>query len=171
MPVGAKFMAMIRRFERTAISVLMIAMPLVYCFNVGVRVLLPSLAPALAWIEELVLFGLAWLVFLGLGLALERGRHIAMTALFDRLPASLRGRIGLLINLTGLGFSLFIAKAGCDLTMFVLKSGQISPTLNVTMAWLYLPLPIGFALLSVRYLMELVRRPNRFSVAERGMEH
>ncbi len=169
--MGGKFLTALRTAERHAISVLMIAMPLLYCFNVGVRMLTPSIAPMLAWIEELVLFGLAWLVFIGLGLALERGRHIAMTVLFARMPAPARAVVGALINLVGLAFCLFLVKAGFDITAFVLRSGQISPTLNITMAWLYAPLPVGFSLLALRYLLELVRRPNRFSQANRGQEH
>ena len=54
--------------------------------HVAVRELSPSLASSFAWIEEATLFALAWLVFVGLGLALERRRHIAMTALLDRFP-------------------------------------------------------------------------------------
>ncbi len=161
---------LIRGIERKLISVLMIAMPLTYCLNVGVRFFAPSIAPRLAWIEELVLFGLAWLVFTGLGLALERGRHIAMTALFNRLSARSRRAVGALVNLVGLLFCLFITNAGAELTLFVWKSGQVSPTLDVSMAWLYAPVPVGFALLSLRYLLELLRRDNRFTLAEHGRE-
>ena len=160
----------IRGVERKLISALMILMPLAYCFNVGVRFLAPSLASNFAWIEELVLFGLAWLVFAGLGLALERGRHIAMTALFNRLSGTKKRWIGVLINLVGLTFCVFIAKAGIDLTLFVMRSGQISPTLDVSMAWLYAPVPVGFSLLALRYLLELLRRDNRFNAADRGRE-
>ena len=49
--------------------------------NVVARETNPKLAVELAWIEEATLFALAWMVFVGLGLTLERRRHIAMIVL------------------------------------------------------------------------------------------
>jgi len=44
-------------------------------------------------------------------------------------------------------------------------SGQISPTLNISMAVLYASVPVGFALLAVRYLLELLGQTDRFTAA------
>ncbi|MGQ0663845.1 MAG: TRAP transporter small permease [Pseudomonadota bacterium] len=160
-------LAALRLAERGCLAALMIAMSALYTFNVAVRFLVPSLSFAFAWIDEATLFALAWSVFLGLGLALERGRHIALTRLLDGLARGPRRRLIALINLTGLLFSLYIAKLGLDITLFVLASGQTSPTLNVSMAWLYAAVPIGFALLGLRYLLALVGRGDRFALEHR----
>jgi C4-dicarboxylate transporter DctQ subunit len=53
----------------------------------------------------------------------------------------------------------------------VLKSGQVSPTLNVTMSWLYGPMPVGFALLGLRYLLELLGASDRHAVAAEPALH
>jgi C4-dicarboxylate transporter, DctQ subunit len=155
------FLELLRGIERGLIAGLMILMALVYAFNVAVRELASTQAAKFAWIEEACLFALAWVVFLGLGLALERGRHIAMTSLLQRLAPGMRRGIKLAIDLTGLAFSLYIAKIALDITAFVVRSGQSSPTLEISTGWLYAAMPVGFALLALRYALEMRSREVR----------
>src|SRR3970282_580099 len=92
------FVELLRRIERGLVAALMILMALAYSFNVAVRELAPTQSSRFAWIEEACLFSLAWVVFLGLGLALERARHIAMTSLLARLAPRLRRAVKLVID-------------------------------------------------------------------------
>jgi C4-dicarboxylate transporter DctQ subunit len=156
-------MALLRGGERGVLAALMIGMALAYDLNILVREFFVSQSHRFVWIEEAALFALAWLVFLGLGAALERGRHVAMAALRARLPEPLRRPVVLAINVTGLVFALYAAKISLELTLFVRASGQESPTLGVSMAWLYAAMPIGFALLALRYLRETLGFSNRFA--------
>lgn len=165
------FLEPLRRLERGLVAALMIVMALVYAFNVAVRELAPAQAARFAWIEEACLFALAWVVFLGLGLALERGRHIAMTSLLERFAPRLRRAVKLAIDLTGLAFSLYVAKLALDITLFVVRSGQSSPTLEVSMGWLYAAMPVGFALLAARYVLELGAGAGRHAVRAAALEH
>ena len=161
----------LRWLERGLIAALMILMALMYAFNVAVRELVPAQAARFAWIEEACLFSLAWVVFLGLGLALERGRHIAMTSLLQRLAPGLRRSAKLLIDLTGLAFSFYVAKLSFDITLFVVRSGQSSPTLDLSMGWLYAAMPVGFALLGLRYALELRAGEGRFAAPAASLLH
>jgi C4-dicarboxylate transporter DctQ subunit len=157
-------LAVLRRLEAVLLGALMLAMSLLYTLNVLVRELAPAFASRVAWIDELCLFGLAWVVFLGLGITLERGRHISMTALLHSFAPRLRRSLKLVIDLTGLAFSLYIAHICVTVTLLVLKSGQVSPTLGVSMSWLYGPMPVGFALLGMRYALELFGATDRHKV-------
>jgi C4-dicarboxylate transporter DctQ subunit len=148
-------LSFIRLAERMLLAVVMIAMAVMFFVNVMVRWMSPRHASDLAWIEEATLFALAWLVFVGLGLALEQRRHIAMTALPDSMPRAAPA-LDKLISVVGLVFSVFFAKISFDLALFIYRSGQISPTLGFSMLALYAPLPVGFALLSLRYLLRLL---------------
>jgi C4-dicarboxylate transporter DctQ subunit len=161
----------LRWLERGVVAALMILMALTYTFNVAVRELAPTQAAKFAWIEEACLFSLAWVVFLALGLALERGRHIAMTSLLARFAPELRRALKLAIDLTGVAFSLYIAKLALDITLFVVRSGQSSPTLDVSMGWLYAAMPLGFALLALRYVLELGKGEGRLAVRAATLEH
>jgi TRAP-type C4-dicarboxylate transport system permease small subunit len=154
----------VRRAEGAVIGAIMLAMSFAYAFNVALRDLLPALAPHFAWIEELCLFGLVWMIFLGLALGLEGGRHIGMRMVLTRLPGALQRPVKLAINLAGLLFCAYLAKIGVDITIFVANSGQVSPTLNISMSWLYVVMPVGFGLLALRYLIEIVTPADRFAV-------
>jgi C4-dicarboxylate transporter, DctQ subunit len=160
-----KAMRALRLIERTLLAGLMLLMSFAYVINVAARNVYHAIAPQLAWIEEATLISLAWVVFLGLGLALERSRHIAMSAFLERMRGAPKLWVAGIINLVGLLFSIYIAKIGIDISLFVYRSGQVSPTLNVSMAWLYGVVPVGFALLALRYGLELARQSNRFEPA------
>ena len=120
-------MRALRGIEGIVLGAIMLAMSFAYTFNVAVRELAPAFAPRLAWIEELCLFGLVWMIFLGLGLGLEGGRHIAMRMVLTRMPPARQRAAKLVINLAGLAFSAYLAKIGVDITIFVANSGQTSP--------------------------------------------
>ncbi len=157
-------LAVLRRLESFLLAILMLAMSFAYSANVLVRELAPGIASSLAWIDEICLFGLVWMVFLGLGLALERGRQIAMTSVLLKLADPLRRGVKLAIDLTGLAFSLYVAQVSFTMTLLVLRSGQVSPTLDITMSWLYGPMPAGFLLLGMRYALELAGANERHAV-------
>lgn len=164
-------LSLLRRLEGFLLGALMLAMSFAYTVNVLVRELASQYASRFVWIDEACLFGLAWIVFLGLGLALERGRHIAMTSLLLKFAPAIRRATKFVIDLAGLAFSLYIAHICFDVSMLVLKSGQVSPTLSVSMTWLYGPMPVGFLLLGLRYGLELFSVTDRQNAALDPMLH
>lgn len=162
-------LASLRHIERWLLATLMILMAATFTLNVVIRSLVPAYASHVVWIEEACLFALAWVVFVGLGITLERGRHIAMSTLLERMAPPRQKAVRLAINLLGAAFSIYLVKLCIDITLFVLNSGQESPTLNISMGWLYAAMPVGFALLALRYVAELVGINDRYAVrAERG---
>ena len=169
-PMLARLMNSLRHVERVFIAVILLAMSALYFTNVAVRSTSPRLATELAWIEEATLFAFAWLVFVGLGLALEQRRHIAMTVFLDSRSPRVKSAIQKLINLSGLVFCLFLTKASFDLAAFIYDSGQVSPTLGFSVVGLYAPLPVGFALLSLRYLLELLGVQDRSKIQYVAMD-
>lgn len=148
-------LSILRRLERACLAAILLVLSAAFVINIAVRSLLPAYASTLAWVDEFGVFALAWIVFLGLGLALERRQHIAMSVMRDSLSPGLRRVLHLAINAVGLAFCLYLAKLGVDIALFVRNSGQMSPILDVSMAWLYAAVPLGFALLALRYALAL----------------
>jgi TRAP-type C4-dicarboxylate transport system permease small subunit len=167
----ARLITGIRIAERALLAALMIGMSVLFFLNVVARELFPKLAVELAWVEEATLFALAWMVFVGLGLVLEQRRHIAMTAFSDTLPARTAYILHKAINFSGIVFCALLTKFGYDFVAFAWRSGQISPTLGFSIAVLYLPLPIGFALLTLRYLLEFCGVQDRFTIKDVIADH
>jgi len=164
-------MRALRSIEGAVLGAIMLVMSFAYTFNVAVREFAPSFSPKLAWIEELCLFGLVWMIFLGLALALEGGRHIGMRMVLTRLAPASQRAAKLIINLAGLVFSAYLTKIGYDITVFVANSGQRSPTLDISILWLYIVMPVGFGLLALRYLIELVTPADRFAIQVDPLHH
>lgn len=156
--------AAVQRLQGWVLGGLMAAMTFAYALNVLVREVVPSAARYFAWIEELSLFGLVWMVFIGLSLALGAGRHIGMSVVLRRLPPGLQVPLKTIINVLGLCFSVYLTKIGVDITAFVGRSGQTSPTLGISVAYLYCVVPIGFGLLALQYVIELVTPADRFAI-------
>ena len=164
-------MAGIRAAERALLAIVMVAMSIMYFVNVVVRETNPRFATELDWIDEATLFALAWLVFVGLGLTLERRRHIAMNTFADSLPPRAAFALHKVINASGIVFGALLTKFSVDFAIFTWHSGQISPTLGFSMMWLYLPLPIGFTLLTLRYVLEFLGVQDRFTIKDAIADH
>lgn len=167
----ATVMTALRAAERAFIALIMIAMSVLFFANVVVRQFFPSHASQFVWVEEATLFAFAWLVFVGLGLALDQRRHIAMTVFLDGRRPHTASAIQKVINLTGLVFCVFLTKASLELAIFIFRSGQVSPTLGVSVVGLYAPLPLGFALLSLRFLLELLGVQDRSRIHTVAVDH
>jgi TRAP-type transport system small permease protein len=157
-----KALNLLRLIERSVLVALFLTMVLLYCGSVVTREIGGTFASQFAWIEEAVRLMNLFLVFLALGLALERGKHVGITNFRDRLPPRALRLMGGLIDIVGLCFSLYIAWLALELVQFVLKSGQRSPTLDVPMGLIYLAPVIGFLLLALRYGLSLFGVVDRF---------
>lgn len=144
----------------------MSAMVVLYCAAIAVRILVPAYASSVAWVDEATRFLLVWMVFLGLGLALARGKHVAMSVFLQRMPPALLRVLHAVIDLTGLIFSAYVVWVGIEITGLVLGSGQRSPTLGISTAILYATLPAGFALLALRYLASLFGFIDRWTASD-----
>ena len=81
--------SILRSIERTYLVSVFLSMVILFFVNIVVRTLTPQSASDLAWVEEAVRLLNLFLVFGGLGLALERGRHVSIDSLRDTLPQPL----------------------------------------------------------------------------------
>jgi C4-dicarboxylate transporter DctQ subunit len=143
--------------QRTLAGLLLIVMTALYGFNVLLRALLPQYAATFAWIEEGARYLMVWVVFLGAGVALEVGRHVLIDLGWKYLkPAPLRF-VFAAIDLIGVLFCALMTMLAVELTTFVARTGQISPTLGVPAAVLYVAPIVGFASLAMGFLLRLFR--------------
>lgn len=145
----------LRLVERSLLVILFLSMVSLYVISVVAREVGGTFASQFAWIEEAVRLMNLFLVFIALGLALERGKHVCIDILQDRLPAPARLWLGRVIDAAGLVFSIYLAWLGVTLVRFVLASHQVSPTLQIPMGWVYMAPVIGFSLLGLRYGLSL----------------
>jgi TRAP-type C4-dicarboxylate transport system permease small subunit len=141
--------------QRYAAALILIAMTALYGFNVLVRAFFPQFASALAWIDEGARYMMVWVVFLAAGVALEAGRHVLIDLMWSRCSGRARRILFAVIDVTGLAFCFYMFVLSIRMTIFIAGTGQISPTLGVPTYVLYLAPAVGFASLSVVYLLRL----------------
>lgn len=83
------------------------------------------------WAEELVRYGIIWMVFIGGSVAARKGIHIGIDILATFSPPKIRTVLHLMINAISLLFCLFITVAGFDLISQAKMFGQLAPALQV----------------------------------------
>ncbi|MBI5579746.1 MAG: TRAP transporter small permease [Deltaproteobacteria bacterium] len=136
------------------IRVATIAILSVITVMVSVEVVLRYLFGTSLYItEEFTRYSLVWMVFLGSSFAIRENSHFRMEIFVDRF----RGRTISGFNLAAqllLGiFLVFLIVEGIVALSFQFE--QIIPTLNISMFWFYLALPVGGALMILNLLPKI----------------
>ena len=120
----------------------------------------------LNWAEEASIFLMIWMSFVGAGVAMRRGSHIAMTLIVEHLPIRLSRSLAWVSQLTVLAFLFLVVWQGWLLAGSA--EGVRSPALGIPMKWAYLTIPLG-ACFMVTQLLATMLDPllgNRSSAAE-----
>jgi TRAP-type C4-dicarboxylate transport system permease small subunit len=130
------------RLNRAALILLLAAMALVIFANVVLRY---TTSASIEWAEEVARYMMVWLTFLGAGPVLRYGGHIAVDNLQDSLPPKAAVALRVLIAATLFAFFGFMVVYGA---MYLERvQYQMTPTTQVSMAYVYAAMPVGGVLL------------------------
>ena len=105
------------------------------------------------WPEEMARYLFVWVALLGAALALQRGAHFSIDALVKRFPVKWRLIVPLLIHATLGIFTLVVSVKGFQLALRVRE--QLSPGMEISMAYPYLSVPVSFAIMFKYILWEI----------------
>lgn len=106
---------------------------------------------------ELTQFSMVIMTFAGLGYAVRRARHIAMSAFYDQLRGKVRKALLVCICAVSGSLMLFLAWHAWDYVTSVRAVGRISSALSIPIWIPYLIAPIGFALAGIQYWLTVLR--------------
>ena len=126
------------QFTRVVITILAAVLLVVLIYAVASRYIFGF---SIVGIEEIAQFLLAWIVFLGVSVALYQREHMAMIALNRRFSLLTRKIIDRIFDLLMILFLLIVAFQGIKLAISVIP--QISPVLEISYFWSYISLPVG----------------------------
>jgi TRAP-type C4-dicarboxylate transport system permease small subunit len=135
-------------FNRWLLIALLAAMAVIVFANVCLRYLTTE---SLVWAEEVARHLMIWLTFLGAGLVLRYGGHIAIENLQDALPAPaarlVRAAVcaGMLLFFASM---IWFGAVYVDRTML-----QTTSATQIPFGYVYLAMPLGFAFLAVHLLL------------------
>lgn len=120
---------------------------------------------SIIWAEEVSQYLMIWITYLGAGLALREGRHVAVEIFQDRLPRALRRLVRAALAAAMLGFLAVLTVLGVGIAAFTWK--HETPVLNLPTGLPYLAIPVGAAVMGLH--LALVFRDfayRRFEQAE-----
>lgn len=105
---------------------------------------------AIPWAEEVTMYGIVWLVFVGGSVALRTQGHIAIDLLPLALSPAGERRLRILVAALMLAFfAVFFYYSGLH-TLRIMATGQVTPMLDAPMWLTYLAMPAGSLLMGVR---------------------
>jgi TRAP-type C4-dicarboxylate transport system permease small subunit len=130
------------------LAALTAAMTVVVLLGVFTRYVLND---ALPWTEELARYILIWLSWLGGGIAMRRGSHIAVDLFIDKLSPRVRSVIKFLGRNLVLLFLVICIVYGLDLARRVGMQSTIA--LGISMQIPYASVPVGAALMLYHLLV------------------
>ena len=113
------------------------------------------LTAPLPWSEEAARYCFVWIVFLGAALGLERGVHLGVDLLVNRMPPGMRRNTAVASNICIAGFALIIIYASAPVLQ--LNAWQHSPALGIQMSYVYVAIPVSMALIALIALLRVVQ--------------
>ena len=105
------------------------------------------------WYDEVARLCFVWMIFLGAAVAVRRGAHFRLHLLIDRLGASARRRVDLLVTVIVIAFAAVLVAGGVAIAPLARR--QVTDALEISMLWFYGALPIGGALMILFALPQL----------------
>ncbi|HEU0201610.1 MAG TPA: TRAP transporter small permease [Burkholderiaceae bacterium] len=108
---------------------------------------------SIIWVEELTQYQMIWITYVGAGLALREGRHVAVDIVEGLLPPLWRRRVRLAIGVAILIFLVAVAVLGFQIAAFTWD--QETPVLNIPTGVPYLGVPIGALVCALHLLLVL----------------
>lgn len=142
------------RAAQVAVMGLVAAMTVIILLGVFFRYVLGN---ALPWTEETSRYLMIWMGFLGTGVALREGSHVAMSLFLDMTAPPLRRMMTQVIRCLSLFFLIGVIWAGGILVWSI--SSQITPVLRISMAWPYLAIPVGCLLIALEMVALMLADP------------
>jgi TRAP-type C4-dicarboxylate transport system permease small subunit len=136
------------RLNQGVIIALMASMAVLVFTNVVMRYVFNQ---SIFWVEEFTQIQMIWVAYLGAGLALREGRHVAVDMLQDALPAPVRRFMRWCIALAMALFLLALIVLGVQIAVFTWE--QETPALGLPTGLAYLGIPIGATAMLLHLLL------------------
>jgi TRAP-type C4-dicarboxylate transport system permease small subunit len=140
-------------FEEALIVLLMAAMTVLIVVQIFMRYVVQE---SLTWSEELARYIFVWATYLGVAYGVKKNAHICVEAATMYLPERIKAGVYLLAQFVFLLFAALVVKEGFVLSMKIFKFGQSSAALGMPMGVIYLAPTVGFALVFIRLIQNIV---------------
>lgn len=119
-------------FEESLSSILMLILTLLTILQVFVRFFLQIPLP---WVEELARYIMIAMIYIGAAVAIHKKEHLNVELLDMILKESKKRVLGITHQLLIIVFLVYLVYVTADYILFQIQIGQVTPALQISMAW------------------------------------
>lgn len=147
-------------FEKPFLVIGMLAIIMLITYQTLYRYIVSNITggTAIVGLEELARFIFIWITYLAIPLAIKGRNNIRVDILYDRISDRWQKISWIMVDSCILVLTGVIFFMGIDHLQMMLNYPQTSPALNIPFFIPYLILPIGFGLMSIRCIQDLVKQ-------------
>lgn len=107
-------------------------------------------------INEISVYLMMFLTFIGLSNAARKGKHIIMSAVLDVAHFKVRKAMMIISDVVTIIFIIVMIYLTANYTVFVYSTGRLLPSMGIPMWTLMIAMPIGFILGLYQYILTLI---------------
>ena len=144
----------ISKVEAVMLAMGVILMAVNTCTNVIARYVLGE---GMFWSGEVNRILIILITFAGIGYAARHGRHIRMSAIYDSIPTKGRKVLMIFIALFTSIIMFFLCYHSVGYIETLYSRGRILPALGFEIWWIYIWVPIGFAITGIQYALTAIK--------------
>ena len=112
----------------------------------------------LPWQEELSRFGFVFVCYLGASYGMKTDDHIRITFVADALPKRVRKILRVITDIIWIAFNVFVVIVSIDYYLRQRDFLGLSGILKIPLHYVFLTIPVGFAMLTLRLIQQYIQR-------------
>jgi C4-dicarboxylate transporter DctQ subunit len=153
-----------------AVNVCVLLFLAVLAVSVIIQVLGRSFNIPVAWLGELSIFCLIWLVFFGLSIGYRHGLFAQVDVICFIIPAGWKKYMQILWDLTGLAILFIVIWSSRDYILHTYRSRTVSSELELPLYIVYMGPVLGYIFTAVFTVVKLIDRFNEIKKDSRHTE-
>jgi TRAP-type C4-dicarboxylate transport system permease small subunit len=121
---------------------------------------------SLTWAEELSRYIMLYQIWVGASLAVKEDAHLRITSVKDSLSPSGQVKLEIFVIVLWTVFVAFLTIKSGQLVDILLNRGQVSPAMQIPMAYAYASVPFGCGLMVIRLCQKLFHEVKKLESLE-----
>ena len=136
-----------------------ISLVIVVCITMAGVIMRKVVGQPFAWLEEMQLFFLIWMIFFGGSIAFRTGGQVSIDLIANRLEPKARRVLDIFDYIITAQILIYLCKGGLDLMMSV--SGKVTPYFKINYVFVDVAAPIGIVLMLIQYTAIMIKEIRR----------
>lgn len=126
---------------------------------------------SLYWDDEVARYLIIWFIFIGSSIAVREKAHATVDIIVSFLSERWKLIVGILAYLVSIVFCVLLLISSREAILNVMNYNSVTPALKIPMYIPYLAIPVGTALMLIRFIQALIEnfiQLSRMNSGERG---